>query len=239
MSEIWTFTGRAAVVTGGLRGIGRAIAEALAAADARVHVFDRDGPADDAALPFSAHRVDIARPGEVARAVAGLAPAPLLLVNNAGITRDRTLMKMSDEEWNAVIDVNLTGAFNMLRAMAPAMVGAGFGRVVNITSINGLRGKFGQINYSAAKAGLVGLTKTAARELGPKGATVNAIAPGMVLTPMAMAAPEETPARALAETVIGRLAEPSDIANVALFLLSDAARMITGQVIRVDGGQYL
>jgi len=146
---------------------------------------------------------------------------------------------MSDEEWDAVIAVNLTGAFHVLRAVAAGMVAAGNGRIVNITSINGLRGKFGQINYSAAKAGLIGMTKTAARELGPKGITVNAIAPGMVLTEMALALPEEFRAQAIRETATKELATPEDVANAVLFLLSDGARMITGQVLQVDSGQYI
>lgn len=227
---------RPALVTGGARGIGRAICAALAGAGARVAVFDRDLPAD---LPWPAQAVDVADAASVAAGLAALPEPPLLLVNNAGITRDRSIAKMSDEEWRAVLDVNLTGAFNVLRACVPAMVAAGHGRIVNITSINGLRGKFGQANYTAAKAGLIGLTKTAARELGPKGITVNAVAPGMVLTDMARALPAEIVERARAETVLGRLAEPEDIAAAVLFLLSDAARAITGEVLRVDAGQYL
>jgi acetoacetyl-CoA reductase/3-oxoacyl-[acyl-carrier protein] reductase len=162
-----------------------------------------------------------------------------LLVNNAGITRDKSLAKMTDEDWQAVLSVNLTGAFNVVRSLAPAMRQAGYGRIVNITSINGMRGKFGQANYSAAKAGLIGLTKTLARELGPKGITVNAVAPGMVMTEMALALPEEFLAKARAESVLPELAAPEDIANAVLFLLSDGARMITGEVIRVDAGQYI
>ena len=238
MSVSFRFEGELAVVTGGVRGIGRAIAEALATAGAEVHVFDREPP-EDPADGLSAHPVDVADGASVAGAVAALPRAPALLVNNAGITRDRTLQKMSDEEWDAVIAVNLTGAFNMIRAVSPGMATAGRGRIVNITSINGLRGKFGQSNYSAAKAGLIGLTKTAARELGPKGITVNAVAPGMVLTDMARTLPEAFREQALRESVLDRLAEPGDIANTVLFLLSDAAAMITGQVIQVDGGQYL
>ena len=234
----WKFDRRTALVTGGMQGIGRTIAETLAAAGAEVHVFDLEAGAE-AVAPFALHAVDVADPDAVGAAVQALPDAPLLLVNNAGITRDRTIAKMTDAEWHSVISVNLTGAFNMLRATAPGMTAAGFGRVVNITSINGLRGKFGQANYSAAKAGLIGLTKTAARELGPKGITVNAVAPGMVLTEMALALPEEFRAQSLAETVLGRLAEPGDIANAVAFLLSDAARMITGQVLQVDCGQYI
>jgi acetoacetyl-CoA reductase/3-oxoacyl-[acyl-carrier protein] reductase len=231
------FQGRVAVVTGGARGIGRGIAERLARLGAQVHVLDRDPPPPAGGLTF--HAVDITDSGAVGRAVGGLPAPPLLLVNNAGITRDRSLLRMSDEEWDAVIDVNLTGAFHVLRAVAPGMVAAGYGRVVNVVSINGLRGKFGQGNYAASKAGLLGLTKTAARELGPKGVTVNAVAPGMVLTDLTLALAEEHRQRALDETVLKRLPEVEDVAAAVLFLLSDAARMITGEVIRVDAGQYI
>ena len=229
------FSGRAAI---GARGLGKAIADALAAKGAEVYVFDLDEP-DTARSRLHVHRVDIVDPAAICRTVDTLPNPPLLLVNNAGITRDRTIAKMSDEEWQSVLSVNLTGAFNMIRALAPGMVRAGFGRIVNITSINGLRGKFGQANYSASKAGLIGLTKASAREMGPKGITVNAVAPGMVLTEMALALPEEFRRQALEESVMGKLAEPREIANAVLFLLSEEARMITGQVLQVDAGQYI
>lgn len=231
------FEGRCALVTGGARGIGRGIAERLARLGAEVHVLDRETGAGGGGIRH--HRVDITDGRAVEAAVGALPRAPLLLVNNAGITRDRSLLKMSDEEWGSVIDVNLTGAFHVLRAVAPGMVAAGYGRIVNVVSINGLRGKFGQANYSASKAGLVGLTKTAARELGPKGITVNAVAPGMVLTEMTLALAEEHRRRALEETLLKRLPEVDDVAAVVLFLLSDDARMVTGEVIRVDSGQYI
>jgi acetoacetyl-CoA reductase/3-oxoacyl-[acyl-carrier protein] reductase len=228
--------GRLAVVTGGARGIGRAIAAALAAAGADVHVFDtRPDPGHGPVC----HEVDIRDAVAVAAALGALPHPAALLVNNAGITRDRTLVNMSDTEWRDVLDVNLTGAFHMIRAAAPAMKEAGYGRIVNVASINGLRGKFGQGNYAAAKAGLIGLTKTAARELGGRGITVNAVAPGMVLTDMARALPDEVRARALEETQLRQLAEPEDVANAVLFLLSDLARRITGVVLNVDAGQYL
>ena len=233
------FTGQGAIVTGGSRGIGRVIADALAVAGAKVDVFDMVEPErpDDFRHRFA--RVDISDPDAVRTAVANLAAAPSLLVNNAGITRDRSIMKMADADWAAVLDVNLTGAFNMIRAAAPAMIANTFGRIVNMTSINGLRGKFGQANYAAAKAGLIGLTKTAAREFGKKGVTVNAVAPGMVMTDMARALPAEIIARAESEAALAELARPEDISNAVLFLLSDAARAITGEVLRVDAGQYI
>lgn len=234
------FDGRRAIVTGGSRGIGRRIAETLAVLGAQVQVFDWASPEPEVARTgLTFHRLDIADAKAVAQTVAGLPQPPQLLVNNAGITRDRSLAKMSDEEWSQVIAVNLTGAFNLIRAVAPAMTAAGYGRIVNVTSINGLRGKFGQANYTAAKAGLIGLTKTAARELGPKGVTVNAVAPGMVVTEMAEQLPAEFRERALAETVVGRLATPDDIAHGVLFLLSEWAGMVTGEVLRIDGGQYI
>ena len=237
MCGFLNFEGRVAVVTGGARGIGLAITKALIRHGAKVHVFDM-APGEGAEA-YHFHKVDIADSAGVAQAVAQISDQVTLLVNNAGITRDRSVLKMTDDEWLSVLSVNLTGAFNMVRALAPAMRAAGYGRIVNITSINGIRGKFGQANYSASKAGLIGLTKTLARELGPRGVTVNAIAPGMVMTEMAMALPEEFLAKARDESVLPELAKPEDIANAVLFLLSDAARMITGEVIRVDAGQYI
>jgi acetoacetyl-CoA reductase/3-oxoacyl-[acyl-carrier protein] reductase len=231
------FQGKVAVVTGGARGIGRGIADRLAQLGGEVHVLDRDAPPPAGGVTF--HAVDITDSGAVGRVVGALPRPPLLLVNNAGITRDKSLLKMTDEEWDSVLGVNLGGAFHVLRAVAPGMVNAGYGRIVNIISINGLRGKFGQGNYAASKAGLVGLTKTAARELGPKGVTVNAVAPGMVLTEMTLALAPEFRQKALDESVLKRLPEVEDIAAAVLFLLSDAARMITGEVIRVDAGQYI
>ncbi|WP_207063219.1 SDR family NAD(P)-dependent oxidoreductase [Motiliproteus sp. SC1-56] len=239
LDALYDLSGKAAVVTGGTRGIGRAVAEALHAQGAEVHLFDVVDAAPDAFPPFTYHRVDIRDAEAVRNAVDRLPVHTTLLVNNAGITRDRSLVKMADDEWQSVIDVNLSGAFHLIRALAPRMRERGHGRIVNITSINGLRGKFGQANYTAAKAGLIGLTKTAARELGPKGITVNAVAPGMVMTEMAQQLPPAFIDKAQGEALIPELARPEDIAQCVLFLLSDAARMITGEVIRVDAGQYL
>ncbi len=232
-------SGRRAVVTGGARGIGRTIVEHLLSAGAKVHSIDIDRPDDagDRAIEF--HLADITDVPALHQVVEAIGGPIDVLVNNAGITRDRTLMKMSECEWTDVINVNLTGAFNMMRAIAPVMVAGSGGAIINVTSINGIRGKVGQANYAASKAGLIGLSKTAARELGRKGITVNAIAPGMVLTDMARNLPSEILERAISETVLNQLAEPQDIANAVVFLASDMARKITGQVIQVDAGQYI
>ncbi len=231
--------GRCALVTGGARGIGRAIAENLLATGAKVHAVDVSIPDDADASGISFHVGDITNATAIRNLVSSIGSPVTILINNAGITRDRTLLKMSESEWGDVINVNLTGAFNMISAVAPVMVAAGGGAIVNITSINGIRGKFGQANYAASKAGIIGLTKSAARELGRKGINVNAVAPGMVLTEMAKVLPREVLDRALAETAINKLTEPNDIANAVVFLVSDAARMITGQVLNVDSGQLI
>jgi acetoacetyl-CoA reductase/3-oxoacyl-[acyl-carrier protein] reductase len=231
------FRGHRAIVTGAARGIGRAIADALGEAGAEVYAIDVGNPEEG--FPHRFVHLDISDANAVNAAIAALPGAPTLLVNNAGITRDRSLAKMTDADWAAVISVNLTGAFHMIRAVAPRMAAQGFGRIVNITSINGLRGKFGQANYAAAKAGLIGLTKTAAREFGKKGVTVNAVAPGMVMTAMAKALPAEIIARASDEAALTTLADPADIGNAVLFLLSDGGRAVTGEILRVDAGQYI
>lgn len=229
--------GRHALVTGGARGLGLAIAQALAVAGATVSVLDKTVP--EAFPPgITGYSADIRNRDVVMEMVGAFSTPPQLLVNNAGITRDRSIAKMSKEEWCDVLDVNLTGTFNMIQSCVPGMVDSGFGRIVNISSINALRGKFGQANYSASKAGLIGLTKTAAREFGRKGITVNAVAPGMVLTDMVQSLPVRFRDQAIEESSLGQLADPGDIANAVLFLLSDAARMITGQVLQVDAGQY-
>lgn len=233
----WNFRGQIAVVTGGGRGLGRHIADALVAAGAEVHIFEREAPENAEGLHV--HEVDITNTAALAEVVEGLEAPPLLLVNNAGITRDRTLLKMSDEEWASVLEVNLTGAFNVLKALAPGMRKARYGRIVNMTSINGMRGKFGQSNYAASKGGLIALTKSVARELGSAGITINAIAPGMVMTDMTRTLPAEIIEKASNEAVVPWLPDPDDIAEAALFLLSDAARCLTGQVIKVDSGQYI
>jgi len=162
-----------------------------------------------------------------------------VVVSNAGITNDAVSWKLSDQAWDDVLAVNLTGCFNVVRAAIPLLRKQGWGRVVATSSINGLRGKFGQANYSASKAGLIGLVKTLARETGAFGVTVNAVAPGMVMTDLTRTLSDERLAYARAETAVGRLAEPSDVANAVAFLCSDAAAAITGETLRVDAGQYI
>lgn len=160
-----------------------------------------------------------------------------VLINNAGISRDHVLWKMSEAEWDEVLGINLKGAFNYLRAAAPILRLQKNGKVVNVSSINALRGKAGLANYAASKAGVIALTRTAARELGPANVNVNAVAPGLVETPLTASLSEEVRAQALRESALGRLGQPEEIADVILFLCSEQARHITGQVIVVDGGQ--
>lgn len=238
------FAGETAIVTGAAAGIGRAIARALRAAGARVHGVDVNAPGDPGSADdgIAWHTVELRDTRAVEATVDRISASDGSidhLVNNAGITRDRALWKLEDEDWNAVLDVNLSGAFRMLRAVARPMRQAGGGNIVQIASINGLRGKFGQANYSASKAGIIALTRTAARELGPKGIRVNAIAPGMIETAMTKDLPEAVREKAVAETCLARLAGPEVIADAVLFLLSNAARHITGTVLPVDGGQLV
>jgi 3-oxoacyl-[acyl-carrier protein] reductase len=162
-----------------------------------------------------------------------------ILVNNAGINRDGVIWKMTEQMWDAVIDTDLKGYFNFIHAVAPHFREQKSGRIVNVTSINGLRGKFGQANYSAAKAGIIGLTKAVARELGKYSINVNAVAPGMILTDMMTDLPEEIKQKAVDETVLGRLGTPEEVASVVAFLCSEESRHITGEVIKIDGGQYI
>jgi 3-oxoacyl-[acyl-carrier protein] reductase len=237
MIEI-TLRGRAALVAGGAGGIGRAVCAQLAAAGARVVSVDRE-PHEP---PAGAEPVigDLSRGDEVnaavekARAAAGRLD---VLVHCAGITRDRSLVKMSDDEWRSVLSANLDSAFYLLRSAGPVLRSGGGGSVVLVSSINGERGKAGQANYVASKAGLNALARTAAREWGRHGIRVNVVSPGWTETAMTASLPDEVRERALAETALGRLAQPDDVASAVLFLCSDLSRHVTGQVLRVDGGQ--
>jgi len=232
--------GRVALVTGGSGGIGSAVVSALVEADARVVSFDRPGAAvADGVTAFEgdvSDPADVTRAMEQARSLGGLH----LLVHCAGITRDAVVWKQSDEAWHEVLEVNLASAFYLLRGATPLLREAGGNRaIVLISSINGERGKVGQANYAASKAGLIGLGKTAARELGRFGVRVNCVAPGLVETAMTADLPPDVRKRALDETALGRLGAPEDVADVVLFLCSNAARHVTGQTVRVDGGQLI
>lgn len=233
-------TGKTAWVTGASRGIGRACAELLARHGARVVGLDLSIPEPSPCPVF--RQLDVADAAAVRACTADLAGgglAPDLLVNNAGVTRDGVLWKLSDDDWAGVLRVNLDGAFYLTRATAPLMRERGGGVIVNIASINGERGKFGQSNYSASKAGLIGFTKAAARELGRFGVRVNAVSPGMVETEMTAQLDAAATGRAKDETLLGRLATAEDVAGCVLFLCSALAAHVTGHVLRVDGGQYL
>jgi len=245
-------TGRTALVTGGRRGIGAGVVRALAAEGMQVAILDRvwdeetEGVlADVEAMGGSALALegDAADFGTAEDAVARVAEEWSrldVLVCSAGVTRDRVSWKMTSESWEEVLRVNLTGTFACARAAGAAMrKGGNGGRIVAVSSINGLRGKFGQANYAASKAGIHGLVKTLARELGSAGVTVNAVAPGLVRTPMTRALPESIISQAQEETATGRLTETGDVAALVAFLASRAARQITGQILRVDGGQYM
>jgi NAD(P)-dependent dehydrogenase (short-subunit alcohol dehydrogenase family) len=240
-------TGRTAWVTGGASGIGNAIVRELERAGARVvsldcaYEGDQPGVEDRDLTPV---RVpcdlrDGAAVGAVVERLAAAGLEPDILVNNAGITRDAVVWKLTDEQWQEVLDVNLTGAFRMTRACAPLMRHRQSGAIVNISSINALRGKFGQANYAASKAGLIGFTRAVARELARDHIRVNAVAPGFVDTPLTAALPEAVRAQAAVETLLRRPCRPQDIASAVLFLASSLADHITGQVLVVDGGQTL
>jgi 3-oxoacyl-[acyl-carrier protein] reductase len=241
--ELFDLPGRVAWVTGAARGIGLACAQQLAACGARVVGFDLSAGEQLRAVARRVVEADVSDFTAVASAAQQLAESgltPDIIVNNAGITRDRVLWKLTEADWDSVMDVNLKGAFNVMRHAVPLMRAAGRGgSIINISSINGERGKFGQAAYSASKAGLIGLTKSAARELGRDGIRVNAVAPGMLVTGMTQDIPPEARMKALEESLLGRLAQPDDIAHAVLFLATPLAAHITGQVIRVDGGQYL
>jgi 3-oxoacyl-[acyl-carrier protein] reductase len=240
--------GRGALVTGGGRGIGRAIALRLGRMGAAVAVNYR---ADDAA----ARQVVAAIEGEGGRAIAlqgdvsasGVADGLVkqtaeafgkidVLVNNAGIIRDTLLVRMSDEDWDAVLQTNLRGAFLCTRAALRPMLRQRWGRIVNVSSVSGLLGNAGQANYAAAKAGLLGLTKTTAREAAGRNVTANAIAPGFITTELTAGLPDKVKEQILAQIPQGRFGEPDDVAEAVGFLVSDAAAYITGQVLAVDGG---
>lgn len=245
MSEL---SGQVALVTGGSRGIGRAIAEELAHAGARVAVVARNGERAAAAaqgLPGEGHMglsCDVSDAEAVSAAVSAVETevGPIsILVNNAGITRDNILLRLKDEDWEQVIDVNLRGAFNTTRAVTRGMMKRRDGVILNVSSVVGLMGNAGQANYSAAKAGLLGLTKSVARELASRGVRCNAVAPGYIATDMTSELSEEQTGALRAQIPLGRLGEPTDVAPLIRFLAGPGGRYITGQTIAVDGGMVM
>ncbi len=232
--------GSIAIVTGGGGGIGTAVAAQLTDAGAHVVSLDRanrPGPPGTESIAC-----DMAVGAEVLAAVAQVATTHGrldIVVHCAGITRDRSLARMTDAEWSEVIDINLSSAFHLVRGAIAPLREAGGGAIVFVSSINAERGKAGQANYTASKAGLIGLAKTAARELGHYGIRVNVVAPGWVDTAMTAVLAPEFRQRALDETVLGRVGTPGDVAGPVLFLCSPLSRHVTGQVLRVDGGQLI
>jgi acetoacetyl-CoA reductase len=237
---------RCAIVTGGTRGIGKEIAIALKKAGHRVAATYSGN--DDAAKAFSAetgikaYKWDVgdfkACQDGVAQVVKDLGPVEIL-INNAGITRDGTLHKMTAEQWQAVIDTNLGSCFNMCRAVIDSMRQRGFGRIVNVGSVNGQMGQYGQVNYAAAKSGIHGFTKALAQEGAGKNITVNAIAPGYVDTDMVRAVPPAVLEKIIARIPVGRLGRADDIARGVMFLVADDADFITGSTLSINGGQHM
>lgn len=238
---------KVAVITGGSRGIGKTTVDKFLNEGARIAIWDIDEEAGKALAEaktaegfdcqfYKVNTVDLEAVEQVAKQVAEDFGGIDILINNAGITRDASMKKMTPDQWQQVLDVNLTGVFNCTKILFPYMVERGGGRILNASSIVGLYGNFGQSNYVATKAGLIGLTKTWAREFGRKGITVNAVAPGFINTEMIQTIPEELINGIKERIPVARLGEPEDIANAYAFLASNEASYITGTVISVDGG---
>ena len=231
--------GKTALVTGASRGIGRAIASELAAAGASVVIGYRSGKDEAEALASElgarAVQADVSNAEQAARLVAEAGDLDIL-INNAGLTRDGLLARMSDDDWRVVIDTNLSSVFYTCRAVCRPMMKKRAGAIVNVSSIVGVHGNWGQTNYAASKAGIIGFTKSLARELGSRNVRANVVAPGYVKTQLTDVLPEEATAAMLQNTPLGRLGEPEDVAGAVRFLCSDEASFITGEVILVDGG---
>ncbi len=231
--------GKTALVTGASRGIGRAIASELARAGASVVLGFRSGSDEAEALAAElggrAIQADVSSPGDARRLVEEAGDLDIL-VNNAGLTRDGVLARMPDDDWRTVIETNLSSVFYTCRAVCRPMMRKRAGAIVNVSSIVGVRGNWGQTNYAASKAGIIGFTKSLARELGSRNVRANVVAPGYVRTRLTGVLPEEATAAMLQNTPLGRLGEPGDVAGAVRFLCSDEAAFITGDVLLVDGG---
>lgn len=245
--EVWSLAGKVAMVTGAARGIGRSIALLLAERGADVAVIDLDASGAAAVAAevealgrrSTSVRANVADAADVLTAVAAVEDAlgPIhILVNNAGLTRDGFLARMSESDWDLVLDVNLKGAFLLSKAVSRGMMKQRSGCIVNMASVVGRRGNAGQANYSSAKAGLIGLTKTLARELASRNVRVNAIAPGYIQTEMTASLGESVRGAIIGNTPLGRMGTPADVAQAVAFLASDAAAFVTGTVLPVDGG---
>ena len=246
--DLLDLTGHIALVTGASRGIGRSIALELARRGAGVAVnyaASAEGARETLEMVEAAGgrgcviQADVADAEAVHALIQGITDAlgpPDIVVNNAGITRDTLMMRMSDDDWQRVLTTDLTGAFLVTRACLRGMLRARWGRIINIGSVVGSMGNPGQVNYAAAKAGLAGMSKAAAKELGSRNITVNVIAPGFIRTNITADLPEETVATILTQIPLGRLGDPEDVAPLVAFLASEAGRYITGQVIHIDGG---
>jgi 3-oxoacyl-[acyl-carrier protein] reductase len=238
-AQFASLEGKTALVTGASRGIGRAIAQELARAGATVVIGYRSGADEAAALASEidaqAVQADVSNVDEAKRLVSEAGDVDIL-VNNAGLTRDGVLARMSDDDWRAVIDTNLSSIFYTCRAVTRPMMKKRSGAIVNISSVVGVHGNWGQANYAASKAGIIGFTKSLARELGSRGVRANVVAPGYVKTQLTDVIPDEAREAMLANTPLGRLGDPEDVAGAVRFLCSEQAAFITGEVLLVDGG---
>ncbi|MGA9761584.1 MAG: 3-oxoacyl-[acyl-carrier-protein] reductase [Gaiellaceae bacterium] len=243
MPDAWaSLEGKRALITGAARGIGRAIAGELKGAGAEVLCCDLPGTSENEEVAKEvggrALYADVTKAAEVEKLIAEAGEIDIL-VNNAGITRDGLLARMSEEDWRAVIDVNLTSVYLMCHAAIRGMMKRRAGAIVNLSSVVGLHGNFGQTNYAASKAGILGFTKSLAREAGARGVRVNAVAPGYIETRLTDVLPDEVKTKMLEATSLGRFGQPEDIARAVHFLCSDEAAFITGEVLVVDGGMAM